>query len=136
MAPARAAAWAACSAACCRWSARCSRTAACRRCSRASRQNGLAEQASSWLGTGANEPISADDVRKVVGSDELAKIAGQLGISEDDAASALAQVLPAVVDKVSPDGQLPPAGELDAALGHLGDAASSRRLEWAGSPRV
>ena len=46
-------------------------------------QNGLAEQASSWLGTGANEPISADDVRKVVGSDELAKIAGQLGISED-----------------------------------------------------
>ncbi len=86
-------------------------------------QNGLAEQASSWLGTGANEPISADDVRKVVGSDELAKIAGQLGISETDAASALAQVLPAVVDKVSPDGQLPPAGELDAALGRLGDAA-------------
>ena len=40
-------------------------------------------------------------------SDELTKIAGQLGISEDDAASALAQVLPAVVDKVSPDGQLP-----------------------------
>ena len=75
------------------------------------------EQASSWLGTGANEPISADDVRKVVGSDELTKIAGQLGISEDEAASALAQVLPAVVDKVSPDGELPPAGELDAALG-------------------
>ena len=62
-------------------------------------------------------------MRKVVGSDELAKIAGQLGISEADAASALAQVLPAVVDKVSPDGQLPPAGELDAALEHLGDAA-------------
>ena len=87
-------------------------------------QNGLAEQASSWLGTGANEPISADDVRKVVGSDELAKIAGQLGISEADAASALAQVLPAVVDKVSPDGQLPPAGELDAELEKLGDAAA------------
>ena len=85
-------------------------------------QQGLAEQASSWLGTGANEPISAADVRKVVSSDELTKIAGQLGISEDDAASALAQVLPAVVDKVSPDGQLPPAGELDAALGRLGDA--------------
>ena len=78
--------------------------------------NGLAEQAGSWLGTGANEPISGDDVRKVVGSDELTKIAGQLGISETDAADALAQVLPAVVDKVSPDGQLPPAGELDAAL--------------------
>ena len=109
----------------CRWSARCSRTAACRRCSPGSRQNGLGEQASSWLGTGANEPISADDVRKVVGSDQLAKIAGQLGISETDAASALAQVLPAVVDKVSPDGQLPPAGELDAALASSG---TQRRL--------
>jgi len=86
-------------------------------------EHGLAEQAGSWLGTGANEPISADDVRKVVSSDELTKIAGQLGISEPDAAAALAQVLPAVVDKVSPDGQLPPAGELDTALGHLGDGA-------------
>ena len=85
-------------------------------------QQGLAEQASSWLGTGANEPISADDVRKVVSSDELTKIAGQLGISEDDAASALAQVLPAVVDKVSPDVQLHTAGELDASLGQLGNA--------------
>ena len=44
-------------------------------------QQGLAEQASSWLGTGANEPISAADVRKVVSSDELTKIAGKLGIS-------------------------------------------------------
>ena len=88
-------------------------------------QQGLAEQASSWLGTGANEPISAADVRKVVSSDELTKIAGQLGISEAEAASALAQVLPAVVDKVSPDGQLPPAGELDAELEKLGDTAST-----------
>ncbi len=85
--------------------------------------NGLAEQAGSWLGTGANEPISADDVRKVVTGDELTRIAGQLGISETDAAAALAQVLPAVVDKVSPDGQLPPTRELDAALEHLGDNA-------------
>jgi uncharacterized protein YidB (DUF937 family) len=88
-------------------------------------QEGLAEQANSWVGTGDNEPITAADVRKVLGRDELAKIAGQLGISEDDAATALAQVLPAVVDNVSPDGELPPAGELDKALGQLGDAASA-----------
>lgn len=87
--------------------------------------NGLAEQAGSWLGTGANEPISGDDVRKVVGSDELTKIAGQLGVSETDAASALAQVLPAVVDKVSSDGQLPAAADLDKALEQLGEASSA-----------
>jgi len=61
----------------------------------------------------------------VLGSDELTKIAGQLGISESDAATALAQVLPAVVDNVSPDGQLPPDNELDKALGQLGDAAAA-----------
>jgi uncharacterized protein YidB (DUF937 family) len=88
-------------------------------------QQGLAEQANSWVGTGANEPIDADDVRKVLGGDQLAKIAGQLGISEDDAATALAQVLPAVVDNVSQDGELPPADELDRALGQLGVAASA-----------
>ena len=68
--------------------------------------NGLAAQADSWVGTGENEPISGADVRKVVGDEELAKIAAQLGVSEDEAADAVAQVLPAVVDKVSPDGQL------------------------------
>jgi uncharacterized protein YidB (DUF937 family) len=88
-------------------------------------ESGLGEEAGSWVGTGANETISADDVRKVVGSDELVKIAGQLGISETEAAAALAQVLPAVVDSVSPDGQLPPESELDAALEQLGGAASA-----------
>ena len=53
---------------------------------------------------------------------ELAKIAGELGVSEDDAAAAVAKVLPEVVDKVSPDGQLPPEDELDSALGQLGAA--------------
>ena len=70
--------------------------------------NGLGAQAQSWLGTGANEPISGADVRKVVGEDELARIAGELGVSEDDAAAAVAKVLPEVVDSVSPDGELPP----------------------------
>lgn len=81
--------------------------------------NGLGAQAQSWLGTGANEPISGADVRKVVGEDELARIAGELGVSEDDAAAAVAKVLPEVVDSVSPDGELPPEDQLDSALGDL-----------------
>ncbi len=81
--------------------------------------NGLSAQADSWVGTGENEPISAADVRKVVGDEELARIAGELGVSEDEAAAAVAEVLPTVVDKVSPDGKLPPASELDSAFGAL-----------------
>lgn len=82
-------------------------------------KNGLGAQAASWVGTGANEPISGADVRKVVGDEELAKIAGELGVSEDDAAAAVAKVLPEVVNSVSPSGQLPPEKELDSALGTL-----------------
>lgn len=87
---------------------------------------GLSAQADSWVGTGANEPISGADVREVVGSEEISRIANELGVSEDEAAAAVAQVLPEVVDKVTPDGTLPPDDQLDsafAALKQLGDGA-------------
>ena len=86
--------------------------------------NGLSTQTDSWIGTGENEPISGEDVRKVVAPEELAKIAAQLGVSEDEAADAVAQVLPTVVDKVSPEGHLAPESEIESAfeaLEHLGD---------------
>jgi uncharacterized protein YidB (DUF937 family) len=88
--------------------------------------NGLSAQTDSWIGTGENKPISGEDVRKAVGDEELAKIAAQLGVSEDEAADAVAQVLPTVVDKVSPEGHLAPESELESAFGaleHLGDGA-------------
>ena len=86
--------------------------------------NGLSAQAASWVGTGENEPISGADVRKAVGDEELAKIAAELGVSEEEAADAVAQVLPTVVDTVSPGGHLAPDSELDSAfeaLEQLGD---------------
>jgi uncharacterized protein YidB (DUF937 family) len=87
-------------------------------------ENGLGTQAQSWVGTGANEEISAADIRRVVGDEQLARIAGELGVSKDDAAAAVAKVLPEVVDKVSPDGKLPSAGALESELGKLGGAAA------------
>jgi uncharacterized protein YidB (DUF937 family) len=81
--------------------------------------NGLAAQAGSWVGTGENEAISGADVRKVVGADEIARIAARLGVSEDEAAAAVAQVLPAVVDSVSPEGHLEPDGELESRFSVL-----------------
>ena len=86
--------------------------------------NGLEAKADSWIGTGENAPISGADVRKVVGDDQLAQIAAQLGVSDDEAADAVAQVLPTIVDKVSPEGHLAPESELESAFGaleHLGD---------------
>jgi uncharacterized protein YidB (DUF937 family) len=81
--------------------------------------NGLSAQADSWVGTGENQPVSGSDVRQAVGDQEIARIAQELGVSEDEAAEAVAHVLPVVVDKVSPDGQLPPEGELASAFDAL-----------------
>jgi uncharacterized protein YidB (DUF937 family) len=77
-------------------------------------QQGLTAQADSWVSAGDNEPVSRSDVENVLGSDEIAQIAAQLGVSPEQAADALAEVLPQVVDKVSPDGQLPPQADLDS----------------------
>ena len=110
--------------------------------------NGLAAQAGSWVGIGENEPISGADVRKVVGDEQLAEIAGELGVSEDEAAAAVAQVLPAVVDAVSPEGHLPPptsskrrsrklgGRRKEAARGERSVDLRSRRAYSRNSPRA
>lgn len=87
--------------------------------------SGLGSQAKSWVGPGANESISAADIEKVLGSVQLSGIAQKLGVSPDEAAGALAKVLPAVVDTVSPQGALPTQDELDASLAKLADGPST-----------
>ena len=81
--------------------------------------NGLSAQTDSWIGTGENQPISGEDVRKAVGNEELARIAAQLGVSENEAADAVAEVLPTVVDRVSPEGHLASDSDLESAFGAL-----------------
>lgn len=72
-------------------------------------QAGLGEQVKSWIGTGANLPISAQQLQEVLGSDTVRQLAARFGIPADQLSNVLAQVLPTVVDRASPDGTLPPA---------------------------
>ena len=83
------------------------------------KEQGKGAQAESWVGTGANEPVGADDVKQAIDDEELDRIAQQLGVSKDEAAEAVAQVLPDVVDQASPGGQLPDDDELDQKFGRL-----------------
>ncbi len=92
-------------------------------------QAGLGHVAQSWVGTGANLPISADQILSVLGGGggPLGQIAAQLGLSHQDAAHQVSQVLPQIVDRLTPQGQLPAAGGLDlgqmlSMLGGLGGA--------------
>lgn len=86
--------------------------------------DGLSAQADSWLGPGENQPVTGADVRRMLGAGEISRIAQRLGVSDAEAADAVAQVLPAIVDKVSPEGKLQSGTELESAfsaLEHLGE---------------
>lgn len=69
-------------------------------------QGGLAEQVKSWIGSGANLPVSADQLSSALGPDTLAKLAGTFGVAPEQVAGQLAQSLPHLVDHLSPDGSL------------------------------
>jgi uncharacterized protein YidB (DUF937 family) len=68
---------------------------------------GMADHIGSWVGTGANMPISGAQLQEILGSGSIGEIAQRLGLSHGDASSGLAQVLPQVIDKMTPDGQVP-----------------------------
>ena len=82
---------------------------------------GLGEQLKSWIGTGANLPISADQLTAALGSDKIREIANQLGVPHGDVSGGLADMLPQLIDKLSPNGQLPDNHNLlqDALSGFL-----------------
>jgi uncharacterized protein YidB (DUF937 family) len=70
---------------------------------------GLSNVVNSWIGTGSNLPITPDQIEKAIGSDRLAALAAKAGISPDTVRSTLAQVLPGIVDKLTPNGKIPPS---------------------------
>ncbi len=70
-------------------------------------QGGLGHLADSWVGTGENLPVSADQLSNVLGSDKIGEIASQLGMSQGDAAGGLAKILPELINHITPNGQVP-----------------------------
>jgi len=68
------------------------------------KENGLAEQAASWVGKGENMPISADQLSSVLGNDAIAGMAAKFGISPETLSAQIAQHLPTVIDKMTPNG--------------------------------
>jgi uncharacterized protein YidB (DUF937 family) len=75
-------------------------------------QGGLGEIVNSWVSTGQNLPVSAEQLQSVLGGGQLQDIAAQLGMSPEQATGGLADLLPQVVDNLTPTGQLPEGGDL------------------------
>jgi uncharacterized protein YidB (DUF937 family) len=70
-------------------------------------QAGLGDQVKSWIGTGQNLPITADQLKQVLGSDMVRQLAAKYNIPIDQVAEVLAHQLPLAVDQASPNGKLP-----------------------------
>jgi len=78
------------------------------------KQKGYRPQADSWVATGPNHMLDPGAVDDVIGSDELSRLAQQLGVPQEEIASGFAEILPEMVDQLSPQGQIP--AEADDAL--------------------
>src|ERR1039457_4042824 len=69
-------------------------------------QSGLGPQGSSWLGDGKNMPITADQLRAALGNEQIQQLAASFGLPVDKVLASLAEHLPSIVDKLSPNGTL------------------------------
>ncbi len=69
--------------------------------------HGLGDVVSSWVGTGQNLPVAPQQVQSALGSEQVQAIAAKLGISPEAASAGLAQVLPSLVDRLTPNGEVP-----------------------------
>lgn len=80
---------------------------------------GLGDVIGSWVGTGQNLPIDPQQLMGLLGNDQIAAMASKFGLTHEAAASQLANLLPQVIDKMTPNGELPGADVLSQGLGGL-----------------
>ena len=73
--------------------------------------SGLGDQAASWVGTGENAPVSGDQIHNALGGDFINQIASKLGVDASQASGGLAQLLPTLIDKLTPNGAVPADGD-------------------------
>ena len=83
------------------------------------KNGGLGQAVGSWVSTGANQPVTGEQLQGALPADMLAQLAAKAGMDPSQASQGLAQVLPSIVDHLSPNGALPSGNGLQDALGGL-----------------
>jgi uncharacterized protein YidB (DUF937 family) len=80
-------------------------------------ENGLGDIMSSWIGKGENLPISPEQILQVLGSGQIQQAAQKMGVSSNEASSGLAELLPLIVDQLTPEGSVPKQDTLNQSVG-------------------
>jgi uncharacterized protein YidB (DUF937 family) len=70
-------------------------------------QQGLGGTVRSWVGIGANQPMTADQVHQAFGADTVKQLAARVGMTPEDLAAKLSTILPQAIDKLTPGGVVP-----------------------------
>jgi len=89
---------------------------------------GVGDIVTSWIGKGKNEAIDSPTLQKVLGTAAVNALAEKAGISGEQATSLLSKILPVMVDKATPNGELPADGKLDTAQLLTGAAGALSKL--------
>jgi uncharacterized protein YidB (DUF937 family) len=82
-------------------------------------QSGAGGAFASWVGTGQNQSISSNQIQEALGSEQVRALASKMGIDPAQASTLLAEYLPKVVDKLTPQGQIDPNADHQQALAKL-----------------
>jgi len=82
-------------------------------------QRGQGDTFSSWVGVGENQPISGNQIQKVLGSEQINALAARMGVDPAQASHFLAEYLPKVVDKLTPAGRVDPNADHQQGLADL-----------------
>jgi uncharacterized protein YidB (DUF937 family) len=93
---------------------------------RAFEQRGLGAESASWIGTGANRPVSGDQVTSALGASQIEALARRAGLGGSVGAAAIAAILPVLIDKLTPDGRAPQPGRIREMGGSIFGSARER----------
>jgi len=83
------------------------------------KEKGLGDAVSSWISTGENQPVSGDQIQHALGGNLIQQIAEQLGSSKSEISGGLSDLLPQIIDKLTPNGTLPDGNSLQQGLSSL-----------------
>jgi uncharacterized protein YidB (DUF937 family) len=74
---------------------------------------GLGHKVHSWIGIGGNQPVTGAELGNALGPDKITQLARQASLSEDRVTDELAQHLPRVIDRLTPDGRIPGQADME-----------------------
>lgn len=80
---------------------------------------GLGGVVQSWVGNGQNQPVTSDQIQQVLGSDTVQQLAAKFGVDPSHVSAQLSELMPQIINHLTPEGQVPAGGVVSEGLDFL-----------------